>query len=338
MADLHEASFYSKAADGAVDCFLCNHRCHIPDGKLGFCRVRRNRGGTLYSLVYGRLISNAVDPIEKKPLYHFLPGTGSFSIATPGCNFRCRFCQNYSISQTSGERLAGLAQVAPERVVEAARRTKTATIAYTYTEPTIFMEYALDCAALAHEQGIRNVFVTNGFESPEAVEAMTGLIDAANVDLKAFTDEFYRTMCGGRLQPVLDAIGAMSRAGIHIEVTTLVVPGLNDSEDELRGIAGFLAGISPDTVWHVSRFHPQYKETARPPTPIETMELAARLGREAGLRYVYLGNLPTARGQNTYCPGCGKPLIERRGYARPAMHLTEPRCPACGHAIPVVLT
>ena len=338
MDKLHEARLYSKADDGAVDCFLCSHRCHIAGGGLGSCRVRLNRGGTLYSLVYGRLIARHMDPIEKKPLYHFLPGTPSMSIATPGCNFRCRFCQNWQISQSdAAPDPQTLPYVPPEEVVRDAVRGGAATIAYTYTEPTIFMEYALDCAALAREQGIGNVFVTNGFQSPEAVQAMAGLIDAANVDLKAFSEEFYRTQCRGRLQPVLDSIRAMHGAGIHVEVTTLIVPGMNDSAEELRAIAEFIAGVSPDLIWHISRFHPQYKEVERPPTPTETLELAVRLGRDAGLRYVYVGNVLTSNGQNTHCPDCGMLLVRRVGFAPPDVRMKEPRCPGCGRDIPIVL-
>jgi pyruvate formate lyase activating enzyme len=336
---MHEASFYSRCDDGAVECFLCSHRCHIADGKRGVCRVRQNDGGTLCSLVYGRLIARHMDPIEKKPLYHFLPGTPSYSIATPGCNFRCRFCQNWQISQTNGSAaFDGLGYVPPEDVVEAAESGRAATIAYTYTEPTIFMEYALDCARLARPRGLRNVFVTNGFQSPEAVEAMAGLIDAANVDLKAFSDEFYRSECGGRLQPVLDTIANMHEAGIHVEVTTLVVPGANDTDEQFAGIAAFLAGVSPDIPWHISRFHPDYKETGLPPTPMEAMERAESAGRKAGLNYVYLGNVLTTGGQNTRCPDCGKVLVERSGFSRPTVRVKEPRCPGCGRMVPLVLT
>jgi pyruvate formate lyase activating enzyme len=335
---MHEASFYSRAGEGAVDCFLCSHRCHIAEGKRGVCRVRQNDGGTLYSLVYGRLIARHMDPIEKKPLYHFLPGTPSYSIATPGCNFRCRFCQNWQISQTNGAAVFdGLGYVPPEDVVAAAESGRAATIAYTYTEPTIFMEYALDCARLAGTRGIRNVFVTNGFESPEAVEAMAGLIDAANVDLKAFSDEFYRSECGGRLQPVLDTIANMHEAGIHVEVTTLVVPGANDTDEQFAGIGGFLAGVSPDIPWHISRFHPDYQETGLPPTPMEAMERAEAAGRKAGLNYVYLGNVLTTGGQNTRCPDCGKVLVERSGFSRPTIRVKEPRCPGCGRTVSLVL-
>jgi pyruvate formate lyase activating enzyme len=338
MDAAHEAILYEKADGGAVDCRLCSHRCHIADGKTGVCRVRQNRGGTLYSLVYGRLVARHLDPIEKKPLYHFLPGTTAYSIATPGCNFRCAFCQNWQISQV-GEApvLRSLPFVPPEEVVADAVAHHAAGISYTYTEPTIFMEYALDCARLARQRGLKNSFVTNGFQSPEAVEAMAGLIDAANVDLKAFSDAFYRTQCRGRLQPVLDSIVAMHGAGIHVEVTTLLVPGANDSEEELRGLAGFLAGVSPDLPWHISRFHPDYKATDLPPTPVETMQLAERVGREAGLHFVYLGNVFTEDGQNTRCPGCGQVLIRRMGFSRPTVRLTGPRCPQCGRTVPVVL-
>ena len=338
MEALHEASLYSKAEGQAVDCRLCGHRCHIAEGKRGRCHVRRNVQGALYSLVYGRLVARHLDPIEKKPLYHFQPGTMSYSIATPGCNFRCPFCQNWQISQAdAAPAFEALGYVEPEEVVRAAVASRAASIAYTYTEPTVFMEYALDCARLAKQEGLKNVFVTNGFQTPEAVEAMSGLIDAANVDLKAFSDEFYRTQCQGRLQPVLDTIANMHRAGIHVEVTTLVVPGRNDDEDQLRGIAQFLAGISRELPWHISRFHPDYKETSLPPTPMGSMLLAERLGREAGLHYVYLGNVLTDEGQNTCCPGCGRLLVRRIGFSRPSVRLAEPRCPDCGREVAIVL-
>ncbi len=338
MELLHEAMLYEATEGGAVRCSLCSHGCRIAEGKQGFCRVRRNSGGRLYSMVYGRVIARHMDPIEKKPIYHFLPGTASYSIATPGCNFRCPFCQNWQISQVDASpAFERLGHTPPEDVVAAAASGGAATVAYTYTEPTIFMEFALDCARLAHERGIRNVFVTNGYESPEAVEAMTGLIDAANVDLKAFSDDFYRSQCQGRLQPVLDSIAAMHAAGIHVEVTTLVIPGANDSEDELRGIAEFVAGVSPDIPWHISRFHPDYQATDRPPTPVDTMLLARSLGEEAGLRYTYLGNVATDDGQSTHCPGCRRVVVARSGYARPSVAMTEPRCPDCGTDVAIVL-
>jgi len=333
-----EAVLYEEGDHQAVDCFLCSHRCHIAAGRTGFCRVRRNIDGRLISLVYGRLAARHLDPIEKKPFYHFLPGTTAYSIATPGCNFRCPFCQNWQISQIDAVSvLQGLPCVPPQDVVDEAAARGAAGISYTYTEPTIVMEYALDCVRLAWQRGLKNSFVTNGYQSPEAVEAMTGLIDAANVDLKAFSDDFYRTQCSARLQPVLDAIAAMHRAGIHVEVTTLLIPGANDSPGELRELADFLAGLSPDIPWHISRFHPDYRATDLPPTPLETMRTAEQAGREAGLNYVYLGNVPTPEGQTTRCPGCGGVLIRRKGFSRPEIRLTEPRCPQCGRDVPIVL-
>ncbi len=335
---MHEAILYERLEDGSVRCSLCSFRCRIPDGGWGNCRVRYNRGGVLSSVVYGRLIARHMDPIEKKPLYHFLPGTLSYSIATPGCNFRCSFCQNWQISQpdpdTAFERIS---YVKPEEVVRRAVAGGAHSISYTYTEPTIFMEYALDCARLAKDEGLRNVFVTNGFQTPEAIEKMRGLIDAANVDLKAFSDEFYRTRCKARLEPVLEAIRCMVQAGMHIEVTTLVIPGLNDSPEQLRGIAEFLAGLSTDLPWHISRFHPDYKETHLSPTPISTLKQAAAFGKEAGLKYIYLGNVLIEEGRDTCCPSCGKVLIERRGFGWTVVNIKEPKCPSCGADIPVVL-
>jgi pyruvate formate lyase activating enzyme len=338
MPPKHEARWYAKSHGDAVDCHLCGHRCLIGAGKKGFCRVRENHAGTLYTRTYGRVIASHVDPIEKKPLYHFLPGTTAFSIATPGCNFRCDFCQNWQISQSDqAPAPETLPYTAPEDVVAHALNAGARSIAYTYTEPTIFMEYALDCARLAHEESIANVFVSNGYETPEAVEAMSGLVDAANVDLKAFSDEFYRSQCKAKLEPVLNTIRQMHEAGIHLEVTTLVIPGLNDSEDELADLATFIADVSPDIVWHISRFHPQYKVTDRNATPSGSLELAALKGREAGLRYIYLGNVPTRDGQVTHCPKCDEVLIRRSGFSQPETHLTEPACPACEHQVPIIL-
>jgi len=324
MTGEKEAMLWSRVEEDRVRCGLCSHRCNLASGKRGICGVRENRDGTLYTLVYGRLIAEHLDPIEKKPLYHFLPGTASYSIATPGCNFRCDFCQNWQISQVGNdiERYPSVER-SPEEVVRRAANTQSRSIAYTYTEPTIFMEFALDTARLAHERGIANVFVTNGFQTPEAVGAMTGLIDAANVDLKSFSDEFYRTNCKGSLQPVLETIKALHGAGIHVEVTTLVVPGRNDSADELKRIAGYLAGISPDVVWHVSRFHPDYKvNNVQATSPAKIVE-AVELGREAGLKFVFAGNLPTTDYSDTVCPKCGKVVISRVGFNVRSLNLNE---------------
>ncbi|MCD6415877.1 MAG: AmmeMemoRadiSam system radical SAM enzyme [Planctomycetes bacterium] len=338
MKEAAKARFYRPGRDEAVECFLCNHRCHVAEGKRGACRVRENRRGKLYSLVYGRIIASHMDPIEKKPLYHFLPGAQAYSIATPGCNFRCSFCQNWRISQTDiAQRFDSIPYVSPEETVSAAARSGAGSIAYTYTEPTIFMEYALDCAELARRRGIKNVFVTNGYQTPEAVEAMRGLIDAANVDLKAFTDEFYRRILKASLQPVLDTIANMHAAGIHLEITTLIVPTQNDSEEQLRGIAEFIASLSADIPWHISRFHPDFREHDLAPTPLATMQRAVQIGREAGLNFVYMGNVLSPEGQNTTCPGCGRTLISRSGFARPNVEIEEPLCPACGRKLPIVL-
>jgi pyruvate formate lyase activating enzyme len=334
---MKEAMLYDKLEDNQVRCALCAHRCLIKPGRLGICGVRENRGGTLYSLVYAQAISANVDPIEKKPLYHFLPGTSAFSIATVGCNFRCSFCQNADISQASKGGGWGRwgQELPPEQVVNLAQKYRCASIAYTYTEPTIFFEYAYDTAQIATERGIKNVFVTNGYMTEEALYKIEPYLDAANVDLKGFTDEFYRRTCGAQLQPVLDSIRLMHQMGILVEVTTLIVPGHNDGDEELRQIARFLADISLDLPWHISRFVPHYKMTDVPPTPVETLHRAAEIGYETGLRYVYAGNVPGNRYENTYCPNCGEVAIQRFGY-HTQLKLDGDRCKNCGHQLALV--
>jgi pyruvate formate lyase activating enzyme len=330
-----EAMLYEKLEDNRVRCNLCAHRCLIHEGKRGVCTVRENQGGMLYSLVYGRPISMAIDPIEKKPLFQFYPGTAAFSIATVGCNFRCRFCQNADISQWPRERgpVTG-PYVPPETVVREAQRRRSRSIAYTYTEPTIFTEYAYDIAVLAHEAGIANVYVTNGYMTPEMLDAFHPHLDAANVDLKAFRDEFYKEQCGATLQPVLDALIKMVQLGVWVEVTTLIIPGLNDSDEELRQIAGFVADeLGPQVPWHISRFHPAYKMLDRPRTPVDTLHRAREIGHEAGLRYVYEGNVPGAGGEDTICPGCGRPAIRRLGYQILEYAVEDGRCEHCGAEI-----
>lgn len=293
--------------------------------------MRENRDGTLLSLVYGRLIAQNIDPIEKKPLYHFYPGTRSYSIATVGCNFRCLFCQNADISQAPREYKTILGQdTPPESVVAQAQKTRCATISYTYTEPTVFMEYALDVARGAHEVGIRNVFVSNGYMTKEAMEAIGPYLDAANIDLKAYSDHFYSEQCGARLKPVLKTLEAMKKRGVWLEVTTLLIPGLNDSPKELRQLAGFLADLDPGIPWHISRFHPTYRLTDRPSTPLERLHSAREIGYEAGLQYVYTGNVPGDNGENTYCHQCKGLLIERFGFSIQRRALTEGKCRQCG--------
>jgi pyruvate formate lyase activating enzyme len=331
-----EAVLWEPSAGGRVNCRLCNFRCVIADGKLGHCAVRKNIGGRLYSLNYGRLCATNPDPIEKKPLYHFQPGSRSFSIAAVGCNFRCEFCQNWQISQAALEtgRIDG-ESVSPEQIVAAAVRTGCRSIAYTYTEPTIFMELCNDCARPARERGLANVFVSNGYMTREAIDFAADWLDAINVDLKAFSDEYYKRLCGARLQPVLDSIACIARqTKIWMEVTTLVLPGQNDSEEELKKLADFLVTqAGPDVPWHVSRFYPQYKYTDSQPTPMQTMQRAEEIGRAAGLRYVYLGNVPGTKSDNTYCYHCGRSLIERVGYRIAANHIKDAKCPDCGTAV-----
>jgi pyruvate formate lyase activating enzyme len=331
-----EAMLYEKLENGLIRCSLCAHRCTIKPGRRGICGVRENEDGTLYTLVYADAIAAHVDPIEKKPIFNFLPGTRSFSIATVGCNFHCRFCQNADISQAPREGLALRGEeLLPEQVVSAAKSYACDSIAYTYTEPTIFFEYAYDTAKLAQGQGLKNIFVTNGYMTLEALEEIQPYLDAANVDLKSFDDAFYRRICGARLEPVLETIQAMHERGVWVEVTTLLIPGLNDSDDELAQIARFLGGISPDIPWHVSRFTPRYRMLDRPPTPGDTMNRAAEIGVRAGLRYVYAGNVPGNKYENTFCPSCGAVAIGRIGYET-TLNLDDNRCASCGQQLAVV--
>ncbi|MCX5708429.1 MAG: AmmeMemoRadiSam system radical SAM enzyme [Candidatus Omnitrophica bacterium] len=330
-----EALLYEKLDNKMVHCFLCGHQCRIADGKAGFCGVRKNEAGTLFSLVYRNAISTNVDPIEKKPLYHFLPGTNSFSIATAGCNFRCGFCQNWEISQMNILEVPDYISrdLGPEAVVSGAIRKNCQSISYTYTEPTIYFEYAYDCAKIAREKGLKNVFVTNGYMSKEALQAIQPYLDAANVDLKYFKDESYRKVCSGSLQPVLDSIKLMKKLGIWVEVTTLVVPGSNDSPEELKGIAEFLAGVDKFMPWHISRFFPNYKMTELDATPEETLKKAEEIGRKAGLKYVYVGNVH-GWGNDTHCHNCKKLLIKREGFDILENNVKEGKCAFCSTAIP----
>jgi pyruvate formate lyase activating enzyme len=333
---------YEHLDNQRVRCNLCAHRCVIRAGHKGICLVRENRDGMLVTLVYGIPLSQAVDPIEKKPLFHFYPGSTAFSIATAGCNFRCDFCQNADISQMPRDRGQIRGQEASaDQVVRAAQRYGSRSIAYTYTEPTIFFEYSLDIARIAAGVGIASVYVTNGYMTREMLELFQSTnngdgarLDAANVDLKAFQDETYKKVCGARLQPVLDSLKTMKELGIWVEVTTLVVPGMNDSEAELDEIARFIAvELGVETPWHVSRFHPDYRMRDRAPTPVQTLRRAYELGRQAGLRYVYVGNLPGARLEDTYCPTCGQAVISRRGFQVVQRRLQDGKCEHCSTII-----
>lgn len=328
---IKEAMLYEKLAEGQTRCNLCAHKCLIKPGKRGVCGVRENKEGVLYSLVYGTLIAENIDPIEKKPLFHVYPASKSYSIATVGCNFSCDFCQNHDISQMPRvTRMITGEDFLPAEIVARAKQSGARTIAYTYTEPTIYFELAYDTAEIAAENGLTNVFVTNGFMTVETIETIAPYLAAANVDLKSFRDEFYKKHCGARLNPILESLRKMKEKGIWVEITTLLIPTLNDSDDELRDIARFIAGLGTETPWHISRFHPQYKMLNLPITPLASLHRAARIGKEAGLKYVYSGNVPGDEGENTHCFHCGNLLIERYGFRIVNNNLKVNKCPECG--------
>lgn len=336
---MREALLYTSDEKGEVTCGLCRHTCHIQNGHRGLCGVRENRDGRLFTLVYRKLVAAHVDPIEKKPLFHVLPGTLSYSIATAGCNFACSFCQNSDISQIPPSGTVTGRRVEPGDVVAAALESGCRSIAYTYTEPTIFFEYALDTATLAHDKGLKNIFVSNGYMSERAVDLIADVLDAANIDLKGFTDGFYRKHCGARLEQVKSSLRYLKRKGVFLEVTTLVIPGLNDDPNELRSLARFIAGeLGPETPWHISRFHPTYRLTDRGPTPVDTLDTARAIGFEEGLVHVYTGNVPGHPGENTVCRSCGKTILERRGYLVVQNNISNGRCVFCDGAVHGVFT
>ncbi|OPY46007.1 MAG: pyruvate formate lyase II activase [Methanosaeta sp. PtaU1.Bin028] len=329
---MSSAMFYQKGEEKSVLCGLCNHFCRIRPGQRGICGVRENRDGDLESLVYGKLIAAQLDPIEKKPLYHYLPGSLSYSVATVGCNFRCLHCQNSDISQLPRQNgpIVGK-DTAPEEVVADALQVGAASISYTYTEPTIFFEFAYDTAVLAREAGLKNVFVSNGYMSEEALLTISPYLDAINVDLKG-DDAFYKKVCKAKLEPVQRNIRQFVGLGVWTEVTTLVIPGYNDSDAQLEEVAGFLAETSPDMPWHVSAFHPSYRLLDAPPTSPGTIERAVKIGRQAGLHYVYAGNVSNM-GDDTNCPQCGQSLVQRSYFRVLRNSVSKGRCPICGRSI-----
>jgi pyruvate formate lyase activating enzyme len=319
-----------------VQCNLCPHRCIIADGERGTCRVRENRGGRLYSMVYGNPCAVHVDPIEKKPFYHFLPTVAAFSLATAGCSLRCLYCQNWQISQLPPEETQN-ADLPPEDVVLYAQQQQAPVIAYTYSEPTAFYEYMLDTSRRAREAGLRNVVVSAGFINPEPLRELCQAVDAIKIDLKGYDEGFYRDVCGAELGPVLEAIRIIYESGVHLEIVNLVVPTLNDSLEQLRALAQWIAqDLSPDVPLHFSRFHPQYKLTNLPPTPVETLDRARETAMEEGVHFVYVGNVPDHPGNHTYCPACGEVLIARQGFTVTEYHLQEGVCAYCGEPIPGV--
>ncbi len=321
--------------DGSVRCGVCAHRCLVRPGRRGICGVRENVDGHLLCVAYGAVAALGVDPIEKKPLFHVDPGSLAYSIATVGCPFHCVFCQNWEIAQAPRLGL-DIPQRAmpPASVVVEARRAGATSVAYTYVEPTVFLEYALDTARLARNAGLRNLFITDGYATPEAIDLLAPVLDAANVDLKSFDDGFYRRLCGARLAHVLEAIVAMRRAGIWLELTTLVIPGHNDSYAELRALSTWIVdNLGPSTPWHVSRFFPAHRMLDVRPTPLPTLRRAAEIGRAAGLHHVYVGNAPELGLEDTRCAGCGRVVIERTGYVARSRLTAEGACPDCGRRL-----
>jgi pyruvate formate lyase activating enzyme len=321
-----------------VTCLLCAQACVIPAGKRGRCRARLNADGELRSLVYGRPVSTHVDPIEKKPFYHFLPGASAFSLATTGCPLRCRFCQNWELSQSSPSDLDAAYTPAADLAARAAAR-RTPVVAFTYNEPTVFAEYLLDVAAAASARGIRSVMVSCGFARETPLGDICRALSAVKIDLKGYSDEFYRRVCGAELQPVLRSIRQVARSGKHLEIVNLVVPSLNDSEKSLRELAAWVAGeLGPDVPLHFTRFHPDYQLMNLPPTPVSTLERARDIAVARGIRYAYVGNVPGHPGNHTYCPSCHKAVILRENFFVNEMHLRNGACEYCKQKIAGVWT
>ena len=326
---MKEAMFYESLQDNKVKCVLCSHQCEILSGKRGLCRVRENREGILFSLNYRRLITAHVDPIEKKPMFHFYPGSKSYSIAAAGCNFRCLHCQNWTISQVKEDIIQG-EEISPDRVVQYALDADCLSISYTYTEPTIYYETAYEISRLAHEKGLKNILVTNGYIGSEPLKHIASYLGAANIDLKAMNELFYQKVCGARLKPVLDRIKQYYELGIWIEITTLIIPGYNDKIDELEKIAAFIADIDKGIPWHVTAFYPTYQLNNISPTPLSTLKRAYQIGKEKGLDYVYQGNV--GEGENTYCPSCGQMVVSRK-YFSTDNKIKSSKCPSCKEKI-----
>lgn len=331
---LKEALFYQKLDGKNVQCGLCPRKCVIlPQGR-GFCQARENKDGKLYTLSFAKAVSiNDVDPIEKKPLFHFLPSTRTFSVATAGCNMRCKFCQNWEISQKPPEEIE-YTYIEPEVLVEMARKSGRPTIAYTYTEPTIFYEYMLETARLARQQGLKNVIHSNGFINEEPLRKLSKYLDAANIDLKGFSEDYYAKLTEGSLEPVLNSLKILKSEGVHIEITNLLLAGYNDDPEVLKKMCLWIRdNLGADTPLHFSRFFPMYKLVALSPTPVESLEKAKAIALDCGLKYVYIGNVAGNAGENTYCPKCKKMLIERRGYFIVQNDIVDGKCKFCGEKI-----
>lgn len=327
-----------KLEDGRIACEACNQHCKLSEGEYGVCGIRKVENGELYLLTYGLAAAVNVDPIEKKPMFHFLPGSDVFSFGTVGCNFSCKFCQNADISQYPKEHHHDIfgSSLPPQKAVDLALEYGCKSIAYTYNEPVVFFEYTYDTAKLAHEAGLKNIYVTSGYETHKALDTIAPFLDGMNIDIKGFNQSFYKDICGASFKPVLDTIEYAYKKGIWIETTTLLIPGMNDSDEEIRAIAEFLASLDTSIPWHISAFHPMYKMTDIPKTPSSTLYRAYEIGKDAGLKYVYVGNIDDKAHESTYCPSCQKPLIERHGHIGQFVtnHLVNLNCcPYCETAI-----
>ncbi len=334
----HPARHWRALADNKVKCELCPRGCEVADVERGYCGVRENQGGKYQTLVYGTVCSANVDPIEKKPLFHYLPGTSAFSIATAGCNIECKFCQNWEISQYRPEQVESVV-VPPAELVKACKTRGAPTIAYTYSEPTVFYEYMHDVAAAGRQQGIGSVMISNGYMQEKPLRELCRQLTGVKVDLKAFTEKFYQETCAGELKPVLAALEVLKSTGIWFELVVLIVPTLNDSRDEIRQMAEWIVKhLGPDVPLHFSRFHPTYRVTNLPQTPVATLEMCRQVALDAGVRHVYAGNVPGHPSESTYCHGCHKQLIRRVGFQVTAIEIKGGKCPKCGVAIPGVWT
>ena len=330
----HEALFWEELPDNKVKCVLCPRECQVADVERGYCGVRENQGGRYQTLVYGALCSANLDPIEKKPLFHYLPGTTAFSIATAGCNIECKFCQNWQISQFRPEQVPSTL-VTPERLVVACRARSSPTIAYTYSEPVVFYEYMHDTAALARQQNIGSVMISNGYIQEKPLRQLCRHLTGVKVDFKAYSEQFYSEWCAGELKPVLEALEVLKDIGIWFELVILIIPTLNDSPQEIKGMSKWvLEHLGPDVPMHFTRFHPTYRVTNLPRTPVSTIERCRKIALEAGVHYVYAGNVPMHHGENTYCHSCGEELIHRTGFRVGTNRITDGKCPKCHTPIP----
>jgi len=341
LADLKEpykkeARYYKKIEGNIVQCQLCPRECFVSDGNRGYCDVRENQNGTYYTLVYGRLVAIHIDPIEKKPLFHFLPGTNALSVATAGCNVDCKFCQNWNIAQALPEEVPSKF-VPPDQLVSLAVKYKSPTMAFTYTEPVVFTEYVYDCASFGKNHNVRSVMISNGYINKKPMQDLCGVLDAVKIDLKSFNDNFYKKIVRGTLKPVLDTLVTLKESNKWFEMVYLVIPTLNDKKEEIANMSKWiLNNLGPDVPIHFTRFHPEYLLTNLPPTPVKTLEIAYNTAKDAGLNFVYIGNVPGHQAENTYCPNCNKLLIQRLGFSIKENNIVDGKCKFCGKDIPGV--